>query len=132
EGCGERPACARRGSWAFCEVDRRKWVAPAEPGAFPGHRSCRQPGVSRPPPSRTASLLMSEQRIFASGRATTPERQTRPTREGIRAVIFDIDGVLLDSRLANAAYYRALLETYGYPPVPDAVLAYGHSHTLRE
>lgn len=50
----------------------------------------------------------------------------------IKAVVFDIDGVLLDSKLANAAYYRNLLSTYGFPPVTDDVLAYGHSHTLRE
>lgn len=71
----------------------------------------------------------------------SPAAQSRSTRnapppgrgrKAIQAVVFDIDGVLLDSRLANAAYYRTLLETYGYPPVSEEVLAYGHSHTLRE
>ena len=50
----------------------------------------------------------------------------------IEAVIFDIDGVLLDSHRANEAYYSHLLARYGYPPVSDAELAFGHSHTLRE
>jgi HAD superfamily hydrolase (TIGR01549 family) len=50
----------------------------------------------------------------------------------IEAVIFDIDGVLLDSHRANTAYYSGVLARYGYPPVSDAELAYGHSHTLRE
>lgn len=50
----------------------------------------------------------------------------------IEAVIFDIDGVLLDSHRANTAYYSGVLRRYGYPAVPDSELAYGHSHTLRE
>ena len=50
----------------------------------------------------------------------------------IEAVIFDIDGVLLDSHRANVAYYSGILARYGYPPVSDAELAFGHSHTLRE
>ena len=50
----------------------------------------------------------------------------------IKAVIFDIDGVLLDSHRANEAYYSGILARYGYPPVPEEELAYGHSHTLRE
>lgn len=50
----------------------------------------------------------------------------------IEAVVFDIDGVLLDSKPANLAYYRALLQRFGYPPLSDAELEYGHSHTLRE
>jgi beta-phosphoglucomutase-like phosphatase (HAD superfamily) len=50
----------------------------------------------------------------------------------IEAVIFDIDGVLLDSHRANTAYYSGILARYGYPSVSDAKLAYGHSHTLRE
>jgi pyrophosphatase PpaX len=52
--------------------------------------------------------------------------------EAVAAIVFDIDGVLLDSHLANAAYYSGVLARYGFPPVSDAELAYGHSHTLRE
>ena len=38
----------------------------------------------------------------------------------IRAVLFDIDGVLFDSVKANAAFYRDLFEHFGYhlPPAP--------------
>jgi len=50
----------------------------------------------------------------------------------IEAVIFDIDGVLLDSHRANVAFYSGILARYGYPPLPAEELAYGHSHTLRE
>lgn len=50
----------------------------------------------------------------------------------IEAIVFDIDGVLLDSWPANYAYYRDLLARHGFPSVSDEVLAYGHSHTLRD
>ena len=64
-------------------------------------------------------------------RIAAPRAQGRPAPD-IRAVIFDIDGVLLDSKPANYAYYRSLLERHDFPPVSDAELDYGHSHTLRE
>jgi phosphoglycolate phosphatase-like HAD superfamily hydrolase len=50
----------------------------------------------------------------------------------IRAVIFDIDGVLLDSREANTAYYRDLLARFGYTDVAEELLARGHYLNLRE
>jgi len=50
----------------------------------------------------------------------------------IKAIVFDIDGVLLDSHAANMAYYQDVLTRYGFPPASEADLAYGHSHTLRE
>jgi pyrophosphatase PpaX len=33
----------------------------------------------------------------------------------LKAIIFDVDGVLVDSRAANGAFYIALLEKAGYP-----------------
>lgn len=50
----------------------------------------------------------------------------------LEAIIFDVDGVLLDSKRANAVYYRHFLARHGYPPVSDDELEYGHSHTLWE
>jgi len=45
----------------------------------------------------------------------------------IKAVIFDVDGILVDSREANIAFYQKLLPAAGYPPVGrEAVLACFH------
>ena len=35
----------------------------------------------------------------------------------IKAVIYDFDGVIVDSREANAAYYNRLLKHFGLPAV---------------
>jgi phosphoglycolate phosphatase len=35
----------------------------------------------------------------------------------LRGIIFDCDGVLIDSRSANIIYYNALLREMGYPPM---------------
>jgi len=40
--------------------------------------------------------------------------------ERIRAVIFDCDGVLFESRKANLAYYNRILEAFDYAPVTAA------------
>lgn len=37
----------------------------------------------------------------------------------IKAILFDIDGVLIDSRRANKKYYRDLIQFAGYPDPPD-------------
>jgi len=50
----------------------------------------------------------------------------------LRAVIFDIDGVLLDSRAANIEFYRAFLARNGYAERSDDELAQGHYMNLRE
>ena len=36
---------------------------------------------------------------------------------GVRAIIFDCDGVLFESRAANLAYYNRILMEFSYPPV---------------
>jgi phosphoglycolate phosphatase len=38
-------------------------------------------------------------------------------RLDIKAVIYDLDGVIVDSREANIAYYNELLRHFGLPPV---------------
>ena len=50
----------------------------------------------------------------------------------IEAVLFDIDGVLMDSREANLDFYRRLVLQYGYPPAREEDLARGHYLNLLE
>lgn len=50
----------------------------------------------------------------------------------IKAVIFDVDGVLLDSREANIVFYRNFLSGYGYLGLSEEVLAMGHHMNLRQ
>jgi HAD superfamily hydrolase (TIGR01549 family) len=54
------------------------------------------------------------------------------TRQGIKAVLFDIDGVLMDSFEANVAFYREFLTSHGYRDLDEADLAKGHYLSLRE
>jgi phosphoglycolate phosphatase len=42
---------------------------------------------------------------------------TGPNTEKIKAVVYDFDGVIVDSREANAAYYNRLLRHFGLPEV---------------
>jgi beta-phosphoglucomutase-like phosphatase (HAD superfamily) len=37
----------------------------------------------------------------------------------IKAIIFDVDGVLIDSAEANAQFFHELLTRFGYQPTPD-------------
>ncbi len=48
----------------------------------------------------------------------------------IRAVLFDIDGVIVDSVKGNAAMYRDLLGRFGYPGPTDEEHATRNHHTL--
>lgn len=43
---------------------------------------------------------------------------------GLSGLIFDCDGVLVDSCGANIGYYNKLLEAFGYPPVPKDKIEY--------
>lgn len=50
----------------------------------------------------------------------------------VKAVLFDIDGVLLNSVRANAAYYRAILEHFGYRgPTDEEQPAFNHLSTMK-
>lgn len=50
----------------------------------------------------------------------------------VKAVLFDIDGVLLNSVRANAALYRAILEHFGHQgPADDAQQAINH-YTMKQ
>ena len=46
-----------------------------------------------------------------------------------RAVIFDCDGVMFDSRKANINYYNYLLEHFNLPPMSTDKIEYVHMHT---
>lgn len=50
----------------------------------------------------------------------------------IAAVIFDCDGVLVDSRAANAAFYNQILAHFNKEPLTEEQLTYVHSQTVYE
>jgi HAD superfamily hydrolase (TIGR01509 family) len=50
----------------------------------------------------------------------------------IEAVIFDCDGVLVDSRAANAAFYNQILTHFNKDSLTEPQLAYVHSQTVYE
>jgi phosphoglycolate phosphatase len=54
------------------------------------------------------------------------------TVNGVHAVIFDCDGVMFDSRDANAAYYNQQLARFNLPPMLEEELDFAHMHTNRE
>ncbi len=47
----------------------------------------------------------------------------------LKLLIFDCDGVLFDSREANRAYYNAICEAAGRPPLSEEEFAYVHMQT---
>lgn len=49
--------------------------------------------------------------------------------QSISVVIFDCDGVMFDSRQANANFYNHILARFGLPPMDKEDLAYVHMHT---
>lgn len=51
---------------------------------------------------------------------------------GIRAIIYDCDGVLIDSRRANQAFYNHILRSFGQPEITPAQLARAQFLTSRE
>ncbi|MBU2488529.1 MAG: HAD family phosphatase [Proteobacteria bacterium] len=50
----------------------------------------------------------------------------------IRAVIFDCDGVMFDSREANRAFYNAVLAHFARPPLTEEQMAFAHQSTAGE
>ncbi len=47
----------------------------------------------------------------------------------LKLIVFDCDGVMFDSRLANQEYYNHLLSHFKHPPMDDAELEYVHMHS---
>ena len=50
----------------------------------------------------------------------------------IRCVIYDCDGVLLDSLESNRRFYNYFRTTLGQPPLTEEELKFAHTHTARE
>ena len=50
----------------------------------------------------------------------------------IAGVVFDCDGVLIDSRMANMAYYNRIREIGGLGPMSLEEEDYAHMHSVRE
>jgi HAD superfamily hydrolase (TIGR01509 family) len=48
--------------------------------------------------------------------------------KNVRALIFDCDGVMFDSRQSNISYYNHLLEHFDLPPMTKEQVAFVHSH----
>lgn len=51
---------------------------------------------------------------------------------GVQAVIFDCDGVMFDSKAANAAYYNQLLARFNLPLLTVDELEFVHMHTVQQ
>ncbi len=51
--------------------------------------------------------------------------------EGVKCVVFDCDGVLIDSLEANRQYYKSIKEQLGLPPLSASEMEYVHMHTHR-
>ena len=47
----------------------------------------------------------------------------------LKGLIFDCDGVLLDSRDANIHYYNLVLDYFSPPPLPPCDANFVHMHT---
>jgi len=54
------------------------------------------------------------------------------TNQKTRAVVFDCDGVMFDSRRANILYYNHMLDHFGLPPMTGAAVDFVHCHTADE
>lgn len=52
--------------------------------------------------------------------------------KGIRGVIFDCDGVMVDSYDANTYYYNLFKKAFGLPEMDDREKAYVHAHNVYE
>ncbi|NPA48567.1 MAG: HAD family hydrolase [Thermodesulfobacteria bacterium] len=50
-------------------------------------------------------------------------------RRPLKLLVFDCDGVLFDSREANRAYYNAICEALGRPPMTEEEFRYVHMQT---
>jgi phosphoglycolate phosphatase-like HAD superfamily hydrolase len=51
---------------------------------------------------------------------------------GIQGVVFDCDGVLIDSREANIRFYNLILEALSLPPMKPESEEFVHCHTVQE
>lgn len=52
--------------------------------------------------------------------------------QGVKSVVFDCDGVLIDSLEANTRYYGNIKEQLGLPPLTPSEIKYVHMHTHKD
>lgn len=52
--------------------------------------------------------------------------------EGLKCIVFDCDGVLIDSLQANIFYYGKIKEQLGLPALTEAEAKYVHMHTHKD
>jgi phosphoglycolate phosphatase len=69
---------------------------------------------------------------FTSLRISEIDPMKIPILQNIAAVIFDCDGVMFDSRQANANFYNHLLARFGLSPLGEEQLAFVHMHTAEK
>ncbi len=50
----------------------------------------------------------------------------------LKLIVFDCDGVMFDSRLANQKYYNHLLKHFGHSPMDSSELEYVHMHNVAD
>lgn len=62
----------------------------------------------------------------------TPPVSSSSLTRPLQGIIFDCDGVLLDSRNANATYYNRVLAALDLPPLTQAQESYTYMATVRE
>ncbi len=59
-------------------------------------------------------------------------KSSKDSRSKIKAVVFDCDGVLFDSKDANVRFYNSILKRFGKPPLKDSQIEYVHMHSLAD
>ena len=64
--------------------------------------------------------------------STDSKKVERPGDGAIKAVIFDCDGVIVDSRKANAHLYNQFLSHFNKGTLSEEQIDYVHCHTLQE
>lgn len=50
----------------------------------------------------------------------------------VKVIVYDCDGVLVDSRRANEVFYNHILKRFGWPPLTPEQLDFVHTSTSRE
>ncbi len=50
----------------------------------------------------------------------------------LKLIVFDCDGVMFDSRMANQKYYNHLLTHFKHPPMDEEELEYVHMHNASD
>ena len=68
-------------------------------------------------------------RVNVHKKVPSPQSETAPLLHG---VVFDIDGVIFDSKEANTGYYNQILAELGLPPMSEKDVEYCHMATGKQ